>query len=111
VLRFIVQAIQAHVKPTDIVGRWGGEEFGVVLPEATTDQAREVAERIRQTLLHLPLVNRDLQPVPKPTVSQGIATLPDHATDASELIDLADRTLYEAKALGRDMVIVAPPRA
>lgn len=111
VLRFIVEAIQAHVKPTDMVGRWGGEEFGVILPETTTDQARVVAKRIRETLSNLPLVNKDQQPVPKPTVSQGIATLPDHAKNASELIDLADRTLYEAKAFGRDMVIVASPRA
>ena len=48
VLRLSVQAIQAHVKQTDPVGRWGGDEFGVVLPNATTDQTRGVAERIRR---------------------------------------------------------------
>ncbi len=107
VLRLIVQAIQTHVKQTDVVGRWGGEEFGVILPSAATEQARAVAERIRETLMNLPLVGRDSQPIPKPTVSQGIATLPDHAAEASELIDLADRTLYEAKGQGRDQIIVA----
>ncbi|MEW6716701.1 MAG: diguanylate cyclase [Chloroflexota bacterium] len=107
VLRMIVRAIQEHVKKTDAVGRWGGEEFGVVLCGATTDQARQVAERIRETLAVLPLVNGKKKSIPKPTVSQGIATYPDHAADSDELVVLADRMLYQSKGAGRDQVSVA----
>ena len=106
VLRLIVQAIQIHVKRTDVVGRWGGEEFAIALPATATVQAREVAERIRHTLAALPLVDRESQPIPKPTVSQGIATFPDHAANADQLVDIADRALYQAKEQGRDQVRV-----
>ncbi len=109
VLRLTVQAIERHVKLTDSIGRWGGEEFGIVLPNTTIEQARQIAERIRTTLAELPLVDSHGHPIPKPTVSQGIATCPTHAHAAEELIDLADRTLYQAKAQGRDQVRVADP--
>jgi diguanylate cyclase (GGDEF)-like protein len=107
VLRLIVQAIQAHVKSTDTVARWGGEEFGIVLPNTTLEQAQIVANRIRQTLLTIPLTDESGKAFPKPTVSQGIATFPDHANDAGQLVDIADASLYEAKRAGRDQVRVA----
>jgi diguanylate cyclase (GGDEF)-like protein len=107
VLRLIVQAIRAHIKQTDTVGRWGGEEFGIVLPKTTLEQAQIVANRIRQTLLTMPLTDESGKAFPKPTVSQGIATFPDHANDAGQLVDVADAALYEAKHAGRDQVRVA----
>ena len=107
VLRLIVQAIQAHVKQSDVVGRWGGEEFGVVLTNATAEQSAGVAGRIRASLAALPLVDGAGHAIPKPTVSQGIATLSDQTADAIQLIDLADATLYQAKQLGRDRVLLA----
>jgi len=109
VLRLIVQAIRAHIKRTDTVGRWGGEEFGIVLPRTTLEQAQIVAARIRQTLLTMPLVDESGKAFPKPTVSQGIAAFPEHAHTASQLVDLADAALYEAKHAGRDQVRVAMP--
>ncbi len=109
VLRLTVQAIEAHVKKTDVVGRWGGEEFGIVLRGATTAQARQVAQRIRRTLAELELVNGAGNPIPKPTVSQGIANFPEHAADADHLVQLADQALYRAKSAGRDQVRVAEP--
>jgi len=107
VLKLTAQAIRTHVKKTDAVGRWGGEEFAVVLPGATTAEARDVAERIRQTLLTMPLSDTNGRSIPKPTVSQGIATFPDHVSTAEDLVVLADRMLYQAKEAGRDMVKVA----
>lgn len=109
VLCITVNAIQAHVKQTDIVGRWGGEEFGVVLRNATTEQAREVAQRIRKTLASMPLKAGNGRTIPNPTVSQGIATFPDHVTDPNRLVDMADSMLYIAKGMGRDQVQVASP--
>ncbi len=107
VLRQLVEAIQTHVKKTDIVGRWGGEEFAVGLPHADTDQALAVAQRIRQTLAAIPIYDKHGQSIPSPTVSQGIATFPTHASDSSELVDVADEALYRAKDAGRDQIVVA----
>ena len=111
VLRLTVQAIQSHIKKIDTVGRWGGEEFGIVLPNTTTDQAKLVANRIRKTLAELPLFNVEGKTIPKPTISQGIANMPEHTTDADELVIIADRALYRAKEKGRDQIAVGirPP--
>ena len=109
VLRLTVQAIRSHIKKTDTVGRWGGEEFGIVLPNATITQANMVANRIRRTLSELPLFDVDGQTVPKPTISQGIATIPDHTVSPDELVIIADRALYRAKERGRDQVAVGIP--
>ena len=107
VLCLVVKAIKSHVKNTDIVGRWGGEEFAVALPGATTSQALIVAERIRSTLAEMHLTDRNGHPIAKPTMSQGIATFPYDVKDAAELVDIADQTLYVAKQRGRDQIMVA----
>ncbi len=109
VLRLTVQAIQSHIKKSDTVGRWGGEEFGILLPNATITQANMVANRIRRTLSELPLFDVEGQTVPKPTISQGIATIPDHTTSGDDLVIIADRALYRAKERGRDQVAVGIP--
>ena len=123
VLCSIVQAIRGHLNATDAVGRWGGEEFVIVLPNASTEEALNVADRIRDSLALLP----DLQSSSssqrlddpktvtpgranapgKLTVSQGIATFPRHAASAEELVDCSDRALYQAKARGRDQTQAA----
>ena len=107
VLKLTVRAIENNIKSTDAVGRWGGEEFGIALPEASIDQAEMVAHRIRRTLADLPLQDTAGNPIPKPTISQGIATLPDHSRDIDKLIIIADRALYQAKGRGRDQFKIA----
>jgi len=109
VLRLTVQAMKSHIKKTDTIGRWGGEEFGILLPNATTTQANMVANRIRRTLSELPLFNVEGKTIPKPTISQGIASMPEHTTDADEFVIIADRALYRAKDKGRDQVAVGIP--
>jgi diguanylate cyclase (GGDEF)-like protein len=110
VLEIIVQAIRAHLHETDLVGRWGGEEFGIVLLNTDVKRALLVAERIRQTLASTQLSQKDGHPIPPPTVSQGIATFPALASDYAMLIDLADAALYRAKARGRDQICVTGER-
>jgi len=107
VLKLTVKAIQEHIKRSDAVGRWGGEEFGIALPDANLQQAEMVANRIRRTLANLPLQDTNGDPIPKPTISQGIASLPTHTEDVDELIIIADRALYKAKERGRDQVLIA----
>ncbi len=104
VLKLIIEAIRQHIKRTDWVGRWGGEEFAIALSNATGAQAYRVAQRIRQTLRQATFTDRMGNPVKPPTVSQGIAVFPDEADEAYALIDLADQRLYVAKSRGRDQV-------
>lgn len=89
------------IRGIDVVGRWGGEEFVVILPELGEDEAAEVAERIREVVskysfsvgggLHL-------------TCSIGLACYPDHAENEELLLNAADQAMYGAKHLGRNQV-------
>jgi diguanylate cyclase (GGDEF)-like protein len=106
-LRSLVAAIQANIKSVDTVGRWGGEEFAVVLPGARLDDAAGVAARIRDRLAATQLVDPTGRPLPTPTVSQGVAAFPSCAADAPTLVDVADRALYQAKARGRNSIVVS----
>ncbi len=104
VLMQLIKTIRSHIKNSDLVGRWGGEEFVIALMQTKSGQANLVAERIRQTLSQINLTGRDGQVIPAPTVSQGIANYPDEADEIFALIDLADQRLYVAKERGRDQV-------
>jgi diguanylate cyclase (GGDEF)-like protein len=110
ILTTLCATIKLHIKNVDAVGRWGGEEFVISLPNATADQAQQIAVRIRDTLSTLTVQNKDGLPVPVPTVSQGIAIFPDEATDIIGLIDLADKRLYIAKERGRNQIEPEPAR-
>lgn len=104
VLKTLCTAIQHHIKQTDAVGRWGGEEFIISLPGASGSHATQVAERIGQTMATLQVQDRDQRTIPVPTVSQGVATYPQEADEIYRLIDLADRRLYIAKERGRNQI-------
>lgn len=104
VLVRLTQAIREHIKPTDAVGRWGGEEFAIVLPGASGPQAQLVAERLCETVNSLSIFDREGQRLPFPTVSQGLAVFPDEANRVFQLIDLADQRLYVAKERGRNQI-------
>lgn len=104
VLTTLSLTMRQHVKATDSVGRWGGEEFAISLPNASLEQAQQVAARIRDTMMTLSVQTQDRAPIPLPTVSQGIAVFPLEAGNLVELIHLADRRLYVAKARGRNQI-------
>ncbi len=106
VLREFVRICMEIVRAGDIVGRLGGEEFAVMLPRTGTDEARRIAERLRQ------LVEQSVIYAPKGggiiemTASVGLAVhRPDEALDA--FMSRADGAMYEAKCLGRNRVVVA----
>ena len=104
VLQGLCAAIQQHIKQTDAVGRWGGEEFVIALPHADSKQATQIAKRISETLRTLKVEDQEQKTVPIPTISQGIAVYPDEANEIYRLIDIADRRLYIAKERGRDQI-------
>ena len=99
-LRAFALRVREHLRQGDVCARYGGEEFVVVLPGAPLAKALEVAERVRQSVAHTPLLTT---PVLHATVSIGAATLePDQTLEA--LLQAADTAMYAAKRGGRNQV-------
>jgi len=104
VLTNLCHVIRRNVKKTDLIGRWGGEEFAISLPNANGPQAFRVAERIRTMLESSTIKDLNGRLIPAPTISQGIAVLSKEEQDFMQLVDLADRRLYIAKERGRNEI-------
>ncbi len=102
VLRSVAELMTASVRAEDIVCRYGGEEFTILLPNANLDETRLRAETLREAVSGL--AAPDGQQL---TLSLGVAAFPGHGTTARELIEVADTALYAAKAAGRDRVVTA----
>lgn len=99
-LQMFAATCRGIVRSTDLVGRYGGEEFIIFLPDVPAARAEAIAEQISERLRSL----RTPNDMPFPTVSYGIAAASDMG-DLATAIDQADRALYEAKASGRDRAI------
>jgi diguanylate cyclase (GGDEF)-like protein len=100
--------IRISARETDIVARFGGDEFALVLPDTGTEGAAMVGERIKEKIAaHRFLRKNDLDI--KLTVSVGIATLPDVAVTAEQLVQAADEAMYWVKEHGKNNVRVAQP--
>jgi diguanylate cyclase (GGDEF)-like protein len=108
ILTMLCETIRNHIKNTDTVGRWGGEEFIISLPDTIAEQAMLVATRISQSMRGFSFPDREGKSIPPPTVSQGISLFPKEADDIFKLIDLADQRLYVAKKRGRDQIEGVP---
>ncbi len=107
VLRAVAGIITSQLRGYDIAGRYGGEEFAVVLPHTQPGQARRIAERLRVAVAaaHLPAGAGDGPPARvRITVSAGVASLADCGPGLHALIAAADAALYDAKAAGRNRV-------
>lgn len=102
-LRLFSRVLRDSMRPNDIAGRYGGEEFVIVLPDCDTDTATIVLERIREALALALTTGR----APAFTVSFGLAASTD-ADTFDEIVTVADHALLAAKAAGRNRVIVAP---
>ncbi len=104
VLMLMVRTIRRFIKERDYIGRWGGEEFAISLPNTSLQEAQLVAVRIQETLEKIEISVLDQKNIPAPTVSQGIAEFPRDAGETFKLVDLADRRLYVAKERGRNQI-------
>ena len=107
-LRFLARTLVHFCRPTDLVSRYGGEEFAVLLPNTDADLAFGAAERIRQGVYERRIKHAG-RPEGRLTISLGVATLmrERHEATPDALIEAADRALYRAKREGRNRVCVA----
>jgi two-component system, cell cycle response regulator len=110
VLAAVADAAQRTLRGTDIVCRYGGEEFALVLPDTDVDAARLACERVRLAVRDLELRALDGRDLPPVTASIGITTLVGRAAERSTVLAAADEALYEAKRAGRDRVVHADDR-
>ncbi len=107
VLREIGAFIQTRIRAEDIACRYGGEEFVIILPEASLEDTLKRAERIREGIKQLHVRYRD-QALGAVTTSLGIAVFPKHGSSVETILKAADAALYRAKREGRDRVVIAP---
>lgn len=107
-IKMVATAISDSLRGSDVLARYGGDEFVALLPETNQAQAGEAAERIRMAVANTSF-NLDGNRVGS-TVSIGIASSPEDSSDPRELIELADRAMYESKQAGRNRCTVSPPR-
>jgi diguanylate cyclase (GGDEF)-like protein/PAS domain S-box-containing protein len=112
VLRTFGEVLRSNARGTDVVARWGGEEFLAILHEADLDAAAAFADRVRAALSATTPLARFLDEADEPravTVSAGVAAMPPgEDIDADTLVRRADEALYDAKESGRDRVARAP---
>jgi diguanylate cyclase (GGDEF)-like protein len=111
VLRELSEKVRNELRVGDTVGRFGGEEFLVLLPETSQHDARVVAEHLRSVVATCPLATREVEGGIALTVSIGVASYPDDGATASEVREQADQAMYWAKRLGRNQVRTATEAA
>jgi diguanylate cyclase (GGDEF)-like protein len=105
-LRSIATILRANTRTVDYVGRYGGEEFLILLPETSKDDACRMAERVRSAVEQRGHLTVEGETVYR-TISVGVASYPEDALNPSELVQRADEALYRAKRSGKNRVIWA----
>jgi diguanylate cyclase (GGDEF)-like protein len=105
VLTKVAACCLENIRDVDILGRYGGEEFSIILPETNLQAATDVAERLRQNISTLPILTSQ-DPI-RVTISLGVTTMDSSTPDILSLLSQADNALYAAKSQGRNRVCVA----
>lgn len=103
----LAQLVKETVRSDDVFGRFGGEEFLLVMPNRTGPQAMTAAGTIRKRIAEYPFEGGDTQPLGFVSISGGVAVFPDDASEQIELMQAADNALYRAKTGGRNNVLRA----
>ena len=102
----VARMLVSSLRDVDIISRYGGDEFVIVLPHTTVEMAYKIAARIHNDMKkHSFLTEEGLSL--RITASFGVAGYPDHAKDETELLKIADQAMYTAKEMGRNRVVVA----
>lgn len=104
-LQQFARSMQGALRGGDILARYGGDEFVVILPETELEQGHAIARRVLDVTRDIALDVPDNDPI-RGTVSIGLAVYPDHATAGKDLFLFADNMMYRAKAEGKERVVV-----
>jgi diguanylate cyclase (GGDEF)-like protein len=105
VLKEFAKRCKSSIREIDLIGRYGGEELIILLPETNRELAVQVAERLRSSIAATPIKVQDQQIAL--TVSIGVATKDEHTLDLETLIARADQAMYIAKHKGRNRVAIS----
>ena len=101
-IRTIADTIQVNLRETDILARYGGDEFVIFLPETAPEQAREVADRVRDAVANINfMIHNKTMTV---SVSIGMASYPQDSSSVDDILDRSDKALYVSKQAGRNCV-------
>ncbi|MDH4223174.1 MAG: sensor domain-containing diguanylate cyclase [candidate division Zixibacteria bacterium] len=104
ILKDLARVIKGCIRDVDILVRYGGEEFVVILPQTSKEDARNIGERIRSKVEQTQFKDKEEKLRVKLTVSLGVATYPENGTDPEELVKSVDRALYLAKGKGKNLI-------
>jgi diguanylate cyclase (GGDEF)-like protein/PAS domain S-box-containing protein len=99
-LREVARRLNENVRPTDVVGRYGGEEFTIILPRTNMEETRQIAGRLCAAIANKPVTIDDTDV--SVTISMGVAGLDENVPSLDELLQRADQALYTAKEEGRN---------
>jgi diguanylate cyclase (GGDEF)-like protein len=103
-LEMTSQCLKSALRSADVASRYGGEEFSILLPQTTLDEALAIAERIRHRVQRTRFPHGKTQPLGAVTVSIGVSTFTPALDTPAAIIGAADRALYSAKSLGKNQV-------
>jgi diguanylate cyclase (GGDEF)-like protein len=101
-LEITAQCLRAALRKVDVASRYGGEEFSILLPQTTLQEAGVLADRIRRKILSAPFPHGKSQPLGAVTVSIGLSTFSASLDSAEAIVRAADRALYHAKSHGKN---------
>jgi diguanylate cyclase (GGDEF)-like protein len=103
-IEMTAHCLKEALRSADVAMRYGGEEFCILLPQTGLEEARTIAERIRQRVRTWDFPHGESQPLGRVTVSIGVSTFSESIDTADKITAAADRALYQAKRLGKDRV-------
>jgi diguanylate cyclase (GGDEF)-like protein len=107
-LRTIAGVLRQSLRQSDTVGRYGGEEFVVIMPETDLATAQRKLDFLRQAIAETPIQLPTYNKTVRVTFSAGLAGLPHDGADQAELLATADERLFQAKRTGRNRVVASP---
>jgi len=106
VLRRLASILRNATRGCDVICRYGGEEFAIMLPETSKEEAIIVCERIRKSVAMTPMVDEKEKSVGTISVTIGLAAFPEDADNKDALIDSADKALYQGKRAGKNCIFL-----
>ena len=110
-LRQFADILRGCVRESDTIARYGGDEFVLILPDTSKENAKIVAEKLRRQIESYPFTERESQPGGRVTTSIGVASFPEDGTDCSAIIRNADIAMYNAKKNGRNRTCTRPVKS